>query len=109
MEIARALYKPSPKVETLVLKIMGLFDKPLSNGVTINGLRFDNGYLKISGTCVRMVVRSEDHCGIEVHWEPNFQLSTTSDPFCSAFILRYNSLLKLYREVEKVLSTMRAN
>ena len=107
LTIAKALYKPSPKVEGLVLKLCDLFDKPLPNGVTITSLKFKEGALTLGGSKVKEVIRGGQHCGIEVHWYPDFTLSTNTDPFCSAFILRYNSLEKLYREVEKVLSAMR--
>lgn len=107
LTIAKALYKPSPKVEGLVLKLCDLFDKPLPNGVTITSLTLPKGALKIGGLSVKELVRGGQHCGVEVHWYPDFTKSTKTDPFCSAFILRYNSLEKLYREVEKVLSLMR--
>ena len=107
LEIARALYKPTPKVESLVLKLCDLFDKPLPNGVTITSLTFKKGALTLGDLSVKELIRGGQHCGIEVHWYPDFTKSTKTDPFCSAFILRYNSLEKLYREVEKVLSEMR--
>ena len=107
LTIAKALYKPSPKVEGFVLKLCDLFDKPLPNGVTITSLTLPKGALKIGGLSVKELIRGGQHCGIEVHWYPDFTKSTKTDPFCSAFILRYNSLEKLYREVEKVLSLMR--
>ena len=107
LTIAKALYKPSPKVEGLVLKLCDLFDKPLPNGVTITSLTLPKGALKIGGLSVKELIRGGQHCCIEVHWYPDFTKSTKTDPFCSAFILRYNSLEKLYREVEKVLSAMR--
>lgn len=107
LTIAKALYKPSPKVEGLVLKLCDLFDKPLPNGVTITSLTLPKGALKIGGLSVKELIRGGQHCGVEVHWYPDFTKSTKTDPFCSAFILRYNSLEKLYREVEKVLSLMR--
>lgn len=106
LEIARTLYRPTPKVEALALKLCDLFDKPLPNGVTITSLTFKKGALKVGGLSVKELIRGGE-CGIEVHWYPDFTLSTKTDPFCSAFILRYNSLEKLYREVEKVLSAMR--
>ena len=107
LTIAKALYKPSPKVEGLVLKLCDLFDKPLPNGVTITSLTFKEGALTLGGLSVKELIRGGQHCGIEVHWYPDFTKSTKTDPFCSAFILHYNSLEKLYREVEKVISHMR--
>jgi hypothetical protein len=94
LEIARALYTTT-KVETLVLKLCDLFDKPLPNGVTLGDLS------------VKELIRGGQHCGIEVHWYQDFTKSTKTDPFCSASVLRYNSLEKLYREVKKVISHLR--
>ena len=108
LKIARALYKPTPKVEALVLKLCDLFDKPLPNGVTITSLTFKKGALTLGGSKVREVIRGGH--GIEVHWYPDLTvryLSPEADLFCSAFFLRYNSLEKLYREVEKVISHLR--
>jgi hypothetical protein len=107
LEIARILYKPTPKVEGLVLQLCDLFDKPLPNGVTITSLTFKEGALTLGSLSVKELIRGGQHCGVEVHWYPDFTKSTKTDPFCSAFILRYNSLEKLYREVEKVISQMR--
>ena len=107
LEIAKALYKPSPKVEGLVLKLCDVFDKPLPNGVTITSLTFKEGALKIGGLSVKELIRGGQHCGVEVHWYPDFTKSNKTDPFCSAFILRYNYLEKLYRDVEMVISAMR--
>lgn len=109
LKVAKALYKPTPKVEGLVLKLCDLFDKPLPNGVTITSLTFKEGALKVGGLSVKELIRGGQHCGIEVHWYPNFNVSTNTDPFCSAFILRYNSLEKLYREVEKAFAAMQTN
>ena len=107
LEMARILYKPTPKVEGLVLQLCDLFDKPLPNGVTITSLTFKEGALTLGNLSVKELIRGGQHCGVEVHWYPDFNVSTKTDPFCSAFILRYNSLEKLYREVEKVISQMR--
>ena len=106
LNTARALYKPTPKVEALVLKLCNLFDEPLSNGETITSISFDEKVLKISGLFVKKLIRGGQHRGIEVHWYPNHNISTQSDPFCSAFILRYNSLEKLYRETIKIISQL---
>lgn len=109
LTIAKALYKPSPKVEGLVLKLCDLFDKPLPNGVTITSLTFKEGILTLGNLSVKELIRGGQHCGVEVHWYPDFTKPTNTDPFCSAFILRYNSLEKLYREVEKVFAAMQTN
>jgi hypothetical protein len=107
LKMARLLYKPTLKVEGLVLQLCELFDKPLPNGVTITSLTFKKGALTLGGLSVKELIRGGQHCGVEIHWYPNFKLSRQSDPFCSAFVLRYNSLRKLCRETEKVFSQMR--
>lgn len=109
LKIARALYKPTEKVERLVLKLCDLFDEPMPNGVTITSIEFKEGALKVGNLSVRELVRGGQHCGVEVHWYRDHKLTTKSDPFCSAFILKYNSLQKLYREVDKQLSLIKAN
>ena len=108
LETARALYNPTPEVEALVFKLIELFDKPLSNGVVVDGLRFDDSHLKIDELTVKAIFRVKNHLGIEIHWYPNYDYSTENDPFCSAFILTQEELSKIYREVKKALSTMRA-
>lgn len=108
-QIAQAtlLYKPSPNVERLVLEICDLFDKPQRNGVTLNEIQFDSNFLKLCGGLnVKKVVRENSHSALLIHWFPRFDISSVSDPFCSAFTLRYNSLMKLKRTVEEVLSTI---
>ncbi len=108
LEIARVLYKPTPKAEGLVLRLCGLFDTPLPNGVSITSLSFKEGSLIIGGLSVKELVRCDNHCCIEVHWYPNLSVSTEDDPFCSVFALRYKSLEKLCREVEKVFVALQA-
>lgn len=106
LETARTLYRPTPKVEALVCKIIDLFDKPLPNGVTIRELEFKKGHLRICGLDVKSVNVVDNHCVIEVHWYQKPIISRRYDPFCSIFALHYNSITKLYREVEKVLTEM---
>lgn len=107
LETARALYKPTPKVEALVLKLCDLFDEPMPNGIAIDTLSFRENALKLSGLCVKKVIRCENHLGVEIHWFPRWDISTTEDPYCSAFALRYNSLEKLIKKLEEVFSLLR--
>ena len=105
--IAKKLYNPTPKVEKIVIELCKLFDTPLPNGITISSLSFQKGKLKLCKELdVKEIVRSNDHLFVEIHWYPMPSISTTSDPFCSAFVLRYNSLLKLYKEIKKVFSSL---
>jgi hypothetical protein len=102
LSIAKALYKPTPKVEGLVLKLCDLFDKPLPNGVTITSLTFKEGSLKIGNLSVKELIRGGQHCGIEVHWYPNFNVSTKNDPYCSAYILHNHEIRKLIHHVNHI-------
>ena len=101
LETAKLLYHPSKKVETIVTNLITLFDTPLPNGVKVTEITFEHNALPLCGLQVKSVEREDSHCAILVHWYPNYSISTTSDPFCSAFILKYNSLQKLYKEVKK--------
>ena len=101
LSLARSLYKPSPKVEEVSLKLCNLFDTPLNNGIVIKSISFEKDKLKLATLSVKSVVRCDNHLGIEIHWFPRRDISTTQDPYCSVFALRYNSLGKLYREIEK--------
>ena len=94
-EIARQLYRPQWGVEEVVAKMCDLFDKS-----SINGVRFDTTF-KLGGMSVKLVEREHSHSAILVHWEPDFRISTTSDPFCSAYILTLREVNKLYKELEK--------
>jgi hypothetical protein len=97
-EAARLLYRPKKGVEEVVAKMCDLFDKSSCNGV-----RFDSTF-KLGGTSVKFVEREHSHSAILVHWEPDFRVSTTSDPFCSAYILTLREANKLYKELEKNIS-----
>ena len=106
LKMARAVYKPSQKVEDLVLKLFKLFDTPLPNGVVVKELNFEKGHLKYLDVSVKSIKRVDTFLGIEVHWYPKRDISLESDPFCSIYAFRYNTLKKLYREVKKVQSTL---
>ena len=106
IRIARILYKHSWQKEEIIMNLMKLFDKPLSNGVTIRELEFKKGHLRICGLDVKSVNIVDNHCIIEVHWYQKPIISRQFDPFCSIFALHYNSIKKIYREVERVLRNL---
>ena len=99
LETARLLYHPSKEVEGLVVRIVELLEKR-----NVNGVRFDNSSLKLNELTVRMILIEHSHCVLSVHWEPNPTISTTQDPFCSAFILTYEELNTIYSKLSKVLA-----
>lgn len=100
LETARLLYHPSKEVEGLVVRIVELLEKR-----NVNGVRFDDSSLKFDELTVRMILIEHSHCVLSVHWEPNHNISTKSDPFCSAFILTYKELNTIYSKLSKVLAT----
>lgn len=97
-EAAKLLYRPQKGVEEVVDKMCDLFDKSSCNGV-----RFDSTF-KLGGVSVKFVEREHSHSAILVHWEPDFSISTTSDPFCSAYILTLDEVTTLYNKLKETLN-----
>ena len=106
LTLERTLYRPTPKVEGLVLKLCELFDKPLNNGITITYLSFKPNFLKLGDLMVKSIERENSHSAILVHWYPNKTISTKNDPFCSAFILTPKELSKLYDAMKETFKSM---
>ena len=100
LETARLLYHPSKGVEGLVVSIVELLEKH-----DVDSVRIDYGSLKLDELSVRMIEIEHSHSVLLIHWEPNPTISTTSDPFCSAFILTYEELNTIYSKLSKVLAT----
>lgn len=100
LETARLLYHPSKEVEGLVVRIVELLEKH-----NVNGVRMDNSSLKVGDLTVRMIVIEHSHSVLLIHWEPNPTISTTQDPFCSAFILTYEELNTIYSKLSKMIAT----
>jgi hypothetical protein len=85
------LYHPTKEVKELVTKVCELFDKSI-----VNGIRLDSNRLAINELKVKSVVRVDNHCMVEIHWYPDYNISTQSDPFCSIFSLTYEEITKIY-------------
>jgi hypothetical protein len=100
LETARLLYHPSKEVEGLVVRIVELLEKH-----NVNGVRIDDSSLKLDELSVRMIAIEHSHCVLTIHWEPNPTISTTQDPYCSAFILTYEELNTIYSKLSKVFAT----
>lgn len=102
LKIARTLYKPSDTVEKLCSKVMDWFDTPFPNGVKITDLTLArNTIILSSGNNIKSLKRVDNHIGIEVHFYPNYNISTTNDPFCSIFILKHYEIKKILKFLEK--------
>lgn len=103
LKIARMLYKPSHKVEYMVLNMIEFFkNKNISNiHFPMGEVTFEqeNGdKLRLKEICSNT---QEKHLGIEVHWWADNTVSTTSDPFCSAFILSENELSIIWEKINE--------
>jgi hypothetical protein len=91
------LYHPTKEVKELGLKLCELFDNSI-----VNGIRIDSGRLMIDGLSVKSILRVDNHCMVEIHWYPNYDISTQRDPFCSVFSLTQEEVSKIYEKVKKV-------
>ena len=103
LKIARMLYNPSHKVEYMVLNMIKFFkNKNISNiHFPMGEVTFEqeNGdKLRLKEICSNT---QEKHLGIEVHWWADNTVSTTSDPFCSAFILSENELSIIWEKINE--------
>lgn len=98
-ELRKQIYNPQKGVEKVVIKICQLFDTRKE----LNKVRFDHKF-KLGGLTVKSVEREHSHSAILVHWKPDFKVSTTSDPFCSAYVLTLKEVNKLYNELKKIIN-----
>ena len=98
----RKLYHPSDKVADITERIHDLL-------VDSSVIRIDfDGRLELGGLKVKYI-EPDPACIILVHWEPDYSVSRQEDPCCSTLVLRYNSLQKLYREVQMAIEADDAN
>lgn len=82
----RKLYNPTDIQMDLVGEIAALL-----KGKGWNGARFDNPFNVGGLKCVGIELEdTPTYCLVK--WQPNFQVSRTADPCCSAFILTPDEL-----------------
>jgi len=96
-EIARTLYRPKSGVEEVVDKMCELFDSH-----RLHNFIFQHPF-RIGDLAVKSVEREKSHSAILIHWEADHNVSTKSDPFCSAYILTLEEINAIYFELEKIL------
>lgn len=101
-EIRKKLYKVSDDTLLLVSKVREtlthLFPK-----VEVNGIRIDSNQLKIGDLYVQMIEIDPQTLGsILIHWYPNHEVSTQSDPYCSIYMLTENEIKHIWRYLKKV-------
>jgi len=102
-EQRRLLYNATPSKIKLVDELASLIKGCFGDKVETTGIRFDDSHLKLGGITVKMVeIDPMKFGGVLVHWYPKFDISNTSDPFCSAYILTINELKKLIKTLQNV-------
>ena len=95
-----ALYQPTQLVISLIDEICKELDK--------RGYGYGDKFtmpegFRIGKPALTMLSmeREDSHCHLLIHWKPDFKISTKRDPFCSAFILRPNTLKKILKHIRK--------
>lgn len=98
------LYKATPLKLQLVEKVKNTLTHVFpQNGVETNGVRLDSNQLKIGELYVQMIEVDPQEIGsILVHWQPNYNISTKSDPYCSIYILTEKEIKDIWRFLKKI-------
>jgi len=103
----RALYHPSQRAEELVSQIIKAFDYTFTNGIKWNEVGFNKGALTLGDLDVKSLILSTNtHLGVEVHWHPKPSISTERDPFCSAYILTEEELALILNKMREIRTEM---
>ena len=101
-ETRKKLYRVSDQTILLVSKVKSTLTH-LYSGVEVNGIRIDSNQLKIGDLYVQMIEVDPQEIGsILVHWYPNYNVSTKSDPYCSIYMLTEDEIKDIWRYLKKV-------
>ena len=97
------LYKATPLKLKLVDEIINIL-KTIAHHVELTSLSFEKDFLTLKDNLsVRQVEIDPQEIGaVLIHWYPKFDVSNTSDPFCSAYILTPNELRKVIKTLHDV-------
>jgi hypothetical protein len=97
------LYKPTPLRLKLVDELISEIKSCFGDKVETTTIEFKHHFFKLGGMWVKSVQTEEKGIGgVLVHWEANPRISTTTDPFCSAYILSTNEVKSLLQTVKSV-------
>lgn len=97
------LYKPTPLRLKLVDELISEIKSCFGEKVVTDTIEFKRHVLKLGGMWVKSVQTEEKGIGgVLVHWEANPRISTTTDPFCSAYILSTNEVKSLLQTVKMI-------
>ena len=98
-EMRAKLYKATPLKMQLVDELISVI-KNCFHGVETNGIRFDSTF-KVGGLYLKSLDLDEIS-GVLIHWEPDFKISTQSDPYCSAYILKPREIRRIIKKITEV-------
>ena len=98
------LYKPTPSQFKLVDELTKALKECFGKHIDTTGIRLDSGSLRLKDNLsVRMIEIDPQEIGaVLIHWYPKFDISNTSDPFCSAYVLTPNELKKIIKTLQNV-------
>lgn len=97
------LYKATPTKLKLVDELASFINGCFGDKVETTGIRFDDSHLKLGGLTVKMIeIDPQIFGGVLVHWYPNFNISTQSDPFCSAYMLSEEEINIIIKDVKNI-------
>lgn len=96
------LYKATPLKLQLVDELTTALKKCFGDMVEVNQITFKSNQLKMDdGLFVKMIEIDPQQIGaVLIHWYPQFDKSTTSDPFCSAYMLTPNEIRKIIKMLQ---------
>lgn len=101
-EKRKQLYKVSDDILLLVSRVKETLIH-LYSKVEITSIRLDSNQLKIGDLYVAMIEVDPQEIGsILIHWQPNFRISTHSDPYCSIYMLDEEEIKDVWRYLKKV-------
>ena len=99
------LYKATPLKLQLVDELIETF-KAIPNRfeVEMTSITFvDKKLILNDNMAVKTIEIDPQEIGaILVHWFPNFNISTQSDPYCSIYMLSVNEIKKIHRRLKKI-------
>lgn len=102
-EQRRLVYKATPTKLKLVDELINIL-KTTAQHVELTSLSFEKDFLTLKDNLsVRQVEIDPQEIGaVLIHWYPKFDVSTTSDPFCSAYVLTPKELRKIIKTLQDV-------
>ena len=106
MNLRAQLYKPTPLRIKLVDELISEIKSCFGEKVVTDTIEFKHHAVKLGGIWVKSVQTEENGIGgVLVRWEANPRISTTTDPFCSVYILSTNEVKSLLQYIKMIKAT----